>query len=200
MSPVQSYQTAGNNRPETAVLGEAPVPGALPFGTVPTIPPELFPTRRGPLRNRAIDEEFTVNAALILLEPAGPKGGTATAAPGDPAAPSGAAAAAPPGGGLMMFLPFLVLIPFFFFMNRKNKRDQEAIRTGMKKGDRVTSASGLVGDLIEIDERFAKVKIAPGVNVTMTASSISPLEPAPESKEAKDAKDLKDAKPATDKK
>ncbi|CAN5559395.1 hypothetical protein BH09MYX1_BH09MYX1_14330 [soil metagenome] len=142
-----------------------------------------------------------MNAAYILLEPAGPKGGTATTAPGAPGAsgPAGGAAPAAPGGGIMMFLPFLILIPFFFLMNRRNKKEQEA-RGTLKKGDRVSSTSGLVGDLIEIDERFAKVKIAPGVNVTMTAASIAPLEPAPASKEAKDAKDAKDAKPATDKK
>ncbi len=137
--------------------------------------------------------------AIILLEPAGPKGGTAPAAPGAPA-PSGAPASPPPpGGGLMMFLPFLILIPFFFLMNRRNKKEAEA-RQSLKKGDRVQSNSGLVGDLLELDERFAKVKIAPGVNVQMLASAISPLDPAPEAAKDEKAKDLKDAKPATEKK
>ena len=99
----------------------------------------------------------------------------------------------------MMFLPFLILIPFFFLMNRRNKKEAEA-RQSLKKGDRVQSTAGLVGDLLEMDERFAKVKIAPGVNVTMLASAVSPLEPAPEAAKDDKAKDLKDAKPATEKK
>ena len=101
-----------------------------------------------------------------------------------------------------MFLPFLVLIPFFFLMNRRNKKEQEA-RQSLKKGDKVSSSSGLVGELMDLEERFAKVKIAPGVTVTMLASSVSPLEAAAESKDKekeKDAKDLKDPKPATEKK
>lgn len=133
-----------------------------------------------------------MHLVALTLEPPGPKGG-APATQGVASTPAGSAAPPAPGGGIMMFLPFLILIPFFFLMSRRNKKESEA-RQKLKKGDRVASTSGLVGELIEMDERISKVKIAPGVTVQMLSSSISPLEPAPV------AEAPKDAKPATDKK
>ena len=52
---------------------------------------------------------------------------------------------------------------------------------------------------LQLDERFVKVKIAPGTTVKMLASSVSPLEPEKPAADDK-LKDLKDAKTATDKK
>jgi preprotein translocase subunit YajC len=97
-----------------------------------------------------------------------------------------------------MLLMLLIMVPFLFLMFRRNKKEQEA-RAKLKKGDRVVSQSGLVGELIEMDERFAKVKIAPGTTVQMLTSSLGPLEAAGE-KKSDALKDLKDAKVATEKK
>ena len=135
-----------------------------------------------------------MHLVALTLEPPGPKGGALTTTQGAPPPAAGGAAPAPPGGGIMMFLPFLILIPFFFLMSRRNKKETEA-RGKLKKGVRVASTAGLVGELIEMDEKLAKVKIAPGVTVQMLSSSISPLDPTPASAEAP-----KDAKPATEKK
>ncbi len=134
----------------------------------------------------------------FTLQQVGAKGATAPAT--DPGA--GSAGAPPqssaPGGGLIMFLPLLLLVPFLFLSFRRQKKEQAA-RGSLKKGDQVVSQSGLVGELMEIEERFAKVKIAPGTTVKMLATSISPLEAAKPVADDK-LKDLKDAKTATDKK
>jgi len=100
-----------------------------------------------------------------------------------------------------MFLPILILLPFFFLMSRRQKKEQ-AERSKLKKGDRVVSNSGLVGELMEMDDRLAKVKIAPGTTVTMLASSINAFGSTPETAPAAATKgaDVKDAKPAADKK
>ena len=88
----------------------------------------------------------------------GGNAGTSTGTTAPDAAPS-----APPAGGSMvsMLLPFLILVPFLFMMFRRNKKEA-AQRALLKKGDRVVSTSGLIGELMELDERFAKVKLAPG--------------------------------------
>lgn len=128
-----------------------------------------------------------------------PKQGTTAA---DPApAGGGAAPSAPPAGGtLTMLLPFLILIPFLFMSFRRQKKEQEA-RKGLKKGDRVVSQSGLIGVLVEMEDRVARVKIAPGTTVEVLASSLSSFETAPAaSKTDKELADLKDAKAAADKK
>src|ERR1035437_11131702 len=95
-------------------------------------------------------EPTTVHLVALTLDPPGPKGG-APATQGAPSSPVGGAAPPPAGGGIMMFLPFLILIPFFFLMSRRNKKESEA-RQKLKKGDRVASTAGLVGELIEMDE------------------------------------------------
>jgi preprotein translocase subunit YajC len=97
----------------------------------------------------------------------------------------------------------LMFVPILFLMFRRNKKEQEA-RSKLKKGDRIASQSGLVGELIEMDEKFAKVKLGPGNTVTMLTSSLQPLDAGPAGKsdksDDKDLKDLKEAKAAADKK
>ena len=116
-------------------------------------------------------------------------------------APGGSSSQAPPGGSpFISMLPMLLLAPIFFFMFRRNKKESDA-RKSLKKGDRIASTSGLVGELIDMDERFAKVKLGPGNTVTMLTSSLLPLDVTPVAKTGdKDLKDLKEAKAAADKK
>jgi preprotein translocase subunit YajC len=101
----------------------------------------------------------------------------------------------------MSFAMLLMLVPVFFLMFRRNKKEADA-RKSLKKGDRIASTSGLVGELIEMDDRFAKVKLGPGNTVTMLTSSLLPLDAsAPAAKsDGKDLKDLKEAKAAAEKK
>ena len=102
--------------------------------------------------------------------------------------------------GMAFLLPLLILVPFFLFSSRRQKKEQ-AERSKLKRGDKVLANSGLVGELVEVDERFAKVKLAPGITVQMLASTIGPLDVPDTSSSAKDKdalQDLKDAK-ATDK-
>ena len=100
-----------------------------------------------------------------------------------------------------MLLPFLIMIPFIFLMFRRQKKEA-ADRAKLKKGDRVVSQSGLIGELMEMDDRVAKVKLAPGTTVQMLTSSLSPFVTADAAAAKKDdaLKDLKDAKAAADKK
>ena len=80
-------------------------------------------------------------------------------------------------------------------MNRKQKKEGAA-RAALKRGDKVTLASGLIGELAEMDDRIAKVKIASGVTVQALASTVSPFaEP-----QAAPTKAVKEAKAASDKK
>lgn len=141
---------------------------------------------------------------LIMLQPAGPKVGTpAAATPAQqtqtqqaatqqPSTPG--AAPPPPSMGLFGSPIFLMIlfVPFIFMMWRRNKKETEA-RSKLKKGDKVIAGGGLVGEVMDVDERMAKVKIAPGVTVQVLASALSPLE------DPKPKVDSKDTKPKGDK-
>ena len=131
-----------------------------------------------------------------------PKAGTPGVA-ADPAAPSGGSqgqASAGPGSMAPMLLPILILVPFLLLSFRRQKKEQEA-RSKLKKGDKVVTQAGLIGELIEMDDRIAKVKIAPGTNVQVLASAVSAFEQTAEkSKTEKELEDLKEAKATADKK
>ena len=112
-------------------------------------------------------------------------------------APSGEGAPPPDGGGLIGLFPLLIFIPLLlllFWSSRSQQKKQEANIAGLKKGDRVVTQSGLVGRLAEIDQRYAKLELAPGVKVTILRSSLvgrdteeasaKKAEPAPEKKKA----------------
>lgn len=70
---------------------------------------------------------------------------------------------------MLLFIPLLI---FLFWSSSSQKKKQEAAIAALKKGDRVVAQSGLVGRLVEIDARYAKVELAPGVKVQMLRSSL----------------------------
>jgi preprotein translocase subunit YajC len=73
-------------------------------------------------------------------------------------------------------MPLLILIPFIlilFFQSRSQTKKQEANIAGLKKGDRVLTQSGLVGRLLSIEGRYAKLELPPsGTKVTILRSGL----------------------------
>ena len=141
--------------------------------------------------------------SLYFFQNVQPKQGT----PGvvtEGAAPAGApASSSPPSSMITMLLPFLILVPFLFLSFRRQKKEKAA-RGSLKKGDRVVTQAGLIGELVDLDDRIGKVKIAPGTTVQVLASALSPFDMSAASdkkSETKDLEDLKEAKAgASDKK
>jgi preprotein translocase subunit YajC len=133
---------------------------------------------------------------------------TVPPAPGRPEAPSGPAQPAPgpapaqtqqPQGGpppeapgaFSLLFPLLLLLPLFlimFWSSRSQQKKQAAALSALKKGDRVLTQSGLVGKLVEVGDRYAKVELAPGVKVEMLKTGLvgkDTGEPAPASEKKK---------------
>ncbi|MDP9150506.1 MAG: preprotein translocase subunit YajC [Myxococcota bacterium] len=133
---------------------------------------------------------------LLLAQNVQPKAGTPGVAQDSAPAQSAPSSPSSPLAGFLPILMMLVIfVPFFFLMSRKQKKETAA-RASLKKGDRVMTNSGLVGELVEMDDRLAKVKISPGVTVQIVANTITPfVEP-----EKTTPKELKEAKPVAEKK
>ena len=91
------------------------------------------------------------------------------------APPAGDSAPSAPGG-MGLFMPLLILIPFIlilFFQSRSQTKKQEASIAGLKKGDRVLTQSGLVGRLLSIEGRYAKLELPlSGTKVTILRSGL----------------------------
>ncbi|HEX3343907.1 MAG TPA: preprotein translocase subunit YajC [Polyangiaceae bacterium] len=136
---------------------------------------------------------------LLLAQNVQPKPGT----PGVAVDPGAAAPAGAPQGGsspIAGFMPILMMlvifVPFFLLMSRRQKKERVA-RESLKKGDRVMTNAGLVGELIDMDDALAKVKIAPGVTVQIVANTVTPFV-SPADKQT--SKELKEAKAVSEKK
>ncbi len=79
---------------------------------------------------------------------------------------------------LIMALPLLLLI----FMTRSQSKKQKELENSLKVGDRVVTQSGLIGKIMEMNERTAKIEIAPGVPVQMLKSAIQGPDVVPDAK------------------
>ncbi len=100
-----------------------------------------------------------------------------TASEGAPA-PNGTTEPKPPG--MMSWLPFVVIFAVVWFMminpERKNRKKREAMISALKKGDRVLSASGIYGTVIQIQDQVVTLQIAENVRIRMNLGSVQQLE------------------------
>ena len=98
-----------------------------------------------------------------------------TTAPSAPAE-NGAPARPAPEGGLGGMLPMLImvvpLILLMVFTSRSNSKKQKKLLESLQKGDRVITQGGMVGKLVEIGDRYAKVELAPGMKVEFLKSGL----------------------------
>ena len=112
-------------------------------------------------------------------------------APGRPEAPGAAPPPAPaaeqqpaqgpppaqgePPGAFSLLFPLLLLLPLFiimFWSSRSQQKKAAQAVSALKKGDRVLTQSGLVGKLVEVGDRYAKVELAPGVKIEMLKTGL----------------------------
>lgn len=144
-----------------------------------------------------------MNSAPILAFQAVPAPSPGDSVPTQPAAgPSTgqaqpSAPAEPASGGLLGILPLLLFVPLILLVvwqSRSQTKKQETAIAGLKKGDKVVTQGGIVGRLSEIDSRYARLEIAPGVKLQVLRSSlagrdteVSTPSAAPPSKTEKDA-------------
>lgn len=112
---------------------------------------------------------------------------------------------APPGGGgaapmsgmttvLFMLMPILLIV----FTMRNQSKKQKAIEQNLKTGDTVVTQSGLIGKIVEMNERTVRLEIAPGVNVRLLKTAIqgidagdTKVDPKADGKDSKESKDAK---------
>ena len=92
---------------------------------------------------------------------------------------AGTAAAEPPFWISMLPIVGMVAI-FWFLIIRPQMRQQKAHRekvAGVKKGDQVITAGGLLGKVIKVDDQYAEIEIAQGVKVKAVKSTLGDIVP-----------------------
>ena len=73
-------------------------------------------------------------------------------------------AAAPQQGGSMSMWIMLILIfvVMWFFMIRPQRKQQKELnefRNGLKKGDKVVTVGGIYGEIVEVNEKTALIRV-----------------------------------------
>lgn len=116
-----------------------------------------------------------LNTIALADGPALPAG---TSAPVTQVVTGGAMPGAQPQGMTFgMFLPIIVMfVVFYFFMVRpqqKKLKEHQDLLSGLKHGDEVITASGILGKIHGITEKVVTVEIADAVKVKILKSQIS---------------------------
>ncbi|MBQ9195527.1 MAG: preprotein translocase subunit YajC [Bacteroidales bacterium] len=66
-------------------------------------------------------------------------------------------------GGLMTILMFgaifLVMYLFMIRPQRKQQKELNEFRSGLKKGDKVVTVGGIYGEIVEVNEKTALIKV-----------------------------------------
>lgn len=90
-----------------------------------------------------------------------------------------ASAEAPPAW--VQWAPIVGMIAIFWFLIiRPQMRQQKAHREkveGLKRGDQVVTAGGLIGKVTKVDGDYAEIEIAQGVRVKAVKSTIGDIIP-----------------------
>ena len=76
------------------------------------------------------------------------------------------------GFGLMILLLFAVMYFFMIRPQRKQQKELETFRAGLKKGDKVVTTGGIYGTVDEVTDRTVLIKVDGDVKLRMDKNSI----------------------------
>lgn len=89
----------------------------------------------------------------------------------------------------LQLLPLLLVFGIFYFLllapMRKRQKALQKLVEELKRGDRVVTNGGLMGEVAAVEERVVHLKIADNVKVRVVKSAIAGLEGSPEAEGTK---------------
>jgi preprotein translocase subunit YajC len=97
------------------------------------------------------------------------------------------AGSAPGWTGFVPFIGMFVILWFFILRPQmKKQKDHQAKVGGLKKGDQVLTAGGLLGKVLKVDEHYAELELGQNVRVKALRSTIADIIPPAGAKAAND--------------
>ena len=98
-----------------------------------------------------------------------------------------AAAQGQPGwfGLVPMILIFGIMYVLLFLPMRRRQKALQKLIEELKRGDRVITNGGLVGEIAEVEPKFIHLKVAPNVKLKIAKSAVAGLESDPSAAEGK---------------
>ncbi len=88
-----------------------------------------------------------------------------------------APAAQPAGGGMSMWIMLLLIfVVMWFFMirpQRKQQKELQAFRDGLKKGDKVVTIGGIYGTVVDIKDNYILMEVDNNVKIRVNKQAIN---------------------------
>jgi preprotein translocase subunit YajC len=110
-----------------------------------------------------------------------------------PQAHAQAAGAAADSSGLAAVVQLapllLIFVAFYFLMIRPQQRRMKTLQAslaGVKKGDSVVTAGGLIGKVTRVEDTTVEVELAPNVKVKVVKATLAEVTPLGGAKPAND--------------
>ena len=98
------------------------------------------------------------------------------------------AAAEPPA--YLQFLPLVAMAAIFYFLilrpQMRRQKEQQTKIAGLKKGDSVVTAGGLIAKVIKVDEQTVDLELGPNVRVKAVRATLGDVMPPSGSAPAND--------------
>jgi preprotein translocase subunit YajC len=83
--------------------------------------------------------------------------------------------------GLMSFLPIILMFVLLYFLmirpQMKRAKEQKTMIDALQKGDEVVALGGLVGKIVELNEHYATLEIAPNTEIKIQRPAVQLLLP-----------------------
>ena len=77
------------------------------------------------------------------------------------------------GGYVFLLLMFAAMWLLVIRPQQQRLRAQRELVMSLEVGDRVVTAGGVIGTIVELDDRDARVEVAPGVVVSFLRAAVS---------------------------
>ena len=118
---------------------------------------------------QAADGSVTATAAAPAAE-------TTTAQSGAPASDAGQQQAPPPSSGMMM-IPFIILIGVMIAISvrtsSKEKKKREEMMNSIRKGTKIMTSGGIIGEIAEVQKDQFMLKVANNVQIAISRSAVA---------------------------
>jgi len=90
-------------------------------------------------------------------------------------------------GGLLSLVPFVLIFVIFYFLlirpQQKRQKEQKALLEALKKGDKVVTASGIWGSIVNVGKETVTLQIADNTKIKMQRDQIGRIRGEEEDKD-----------------
>ena len=114
---------------------------------------------------------------------------TTTAQSGVPASEAGQQQAPPPSSGMMM-IPFIILIGVMIAISMrtssKEKKKREEMMNSIRKGTKIMTSGGILGEIAEVQKDQFLLKVANNVQIAISRTAVAQvIQPAADAADTK---------------